>query len=783
MRIRAIRYFAIAVGFLCSTLRFSAAQSVPSNPILWLQANKGVILEQGHVAVWQDQSGHSNDAYMNDSNSRPDLLIDSGGPAIKFNGWNYLQGPNIFPANSDYTIAVVAKLDDSTAINNLVSGYGHALYFANNSYPRVVHKWFQNQEVSPISVWHNGFSVITATYSQSYQQAALYVNGQFADSSYILSNIDSTFFVGTYQKNYFLHGEIEEILLYPRELVPPDRDSLDNYLLHKYAIAPAAPLPGPDSTFALVPKQFQLYGRGADDSASVPVIGTIYTPGFDSIYAVQFKNGIPVMRKSQPLNYNQGRARFGFSFRIHAELTEYRFDLHLVRGAFDSLLTSRDSIVCGDIFLMDGQSNAYMGFQVDTFRNEFCRTFGVKGSQNLRDTNWGLDYGVGAAASRIQQDLLFYDHMPSCCINESLGGTNIESHERNDSDFFDLRTMYGRELYRTVQAGLDSDVHAMFWLQGESNYAPGYYNKFLKLYQNWHQDYPDLQKIYLLQIRPNYCTFGNIDMRDVQRWMGDSLHDVEPIAAAALPFQDGCHYYDSGYRFMGDRFYLSLARDFYHATDTSNLRSPNAIWAWWTQPDHHQIAVLFSPSDAIVHATDDTTIDGIFATLKDYLYPDDTNSHVESVAFDKDTLFMNLDVPGKTQSIAYLPDQWYNGSDTAVYEGPWIENQRGLGALLWYRLPIANQPFSGVSEVSKPIDFTLAPNPSSGPVTADASALTGPVQATLISETGAVVWQRTLPPDHPMHVTFNFSAEPSGIYVLQLRNEMTLAEHKFILER
>ncbi|MFI5201561.1 MAG: LamG-like jellyroll fold domain-containing protein, partial [Candidatus Kapaibacterium sp.] len=615
-------FFGLFMAFGIFLPKPSIAQTPPAGPILWLQADKGVVQQNGHVAIWQDQSGLGHDVRMDDTNSRPDLIVDSGRPSLLFHGWNYLQGPPIFPANGDYTIAVVAKINDSTAINNLVSGNDHALYFANNAHPRVVHHSFQFQEVSTVPVWTNGFSNITALYDQSYQYATLFVNGQFADSSWVAPTLDTTLFIGSYIRGYFLQGEIKEVLLYNRQLTTTERDSLDTYLMNRYGVAKAPPPPKPDSTFSQLPQPLQMYPRGEDDSATVPFMGTMYSAGFDSMYLLQFKNGILINTIRQPLVYDKGRASFAFFPRIHAELSEYRFEVHLVKAGMDSLIASRDSIACGDMFLMDGQGISFKGFDVDTFHSEYCRMIGTWATQNLRDTTWLVaTNNDGAADLRIQQDILAYQRLPACSINESVGGTNIEAHFRNDSDKYDLRTIYGRMLYRATKSGMLPAVKVMYWLQGEANYAPGYYQKFLKLYNAWKEDYPNLQKIYLLQIRPNGCDYGNPDMRDVQRWMGDSLHDVEPMASAAIPFQNRCEYFDSGYRFMGDRFYQSLARDFYHATDTANLRSPNAIWAWWTNRDHRQVTILFSPSDAELYATDDTTVDGMFETLKDYIYP------------------------------------------------------------------------------------------------------------------------------------------------------------------
>src|SRR5665213_788127 len=767
---------------MCSTVR----AQIPQAPILWLQADKGIVQQNGHVAIWHDQSGLGNDVRMDDTTIRPDVVMDSGRPAILFHGWNYLEGPSIFPANADYTIAVVTKLNDSTAINNLVSGNSHALYFANNRYPRVVHRSFLYQEVSTVPVWPAaaGFSAITALYSQSHQYAKLFVNDQFADSSWVAPTYDTTLLIGSFNRGYFLQGEIEEVLLYNRQLDSGERESLNAYLMSRYGIAQAPPPPRPDSTFSQLPKPLPMYPRGEDDSVTVPITGAIYSLGFDSIFLLQFKNGIPISRVNQPLVYDNGRAPFAFAPRIHAELSEYRFEVHLVRGTLDSVIARRDSIACGDMFLMDGQGISFKGFDVDTFRSEFCRTVGPWASENLRDTSWLIaDHSVGAADQRVLQDILAYQGLPGCSINESVGGTNIESHFRNDTDKYDLRTIYGRMLYRTTKSGMLGAVKVIYWLQGEANYAPGYYQKFLKLYDAWKEDYPNLQKVYLLQIRPNGCDFGNPGMRDVQRVMGDSLPDVEPMASAAIPYQNRCEYFDSGYRFMGDWFYQSLARDFYHVTDTGNLRSPNPIWAWWTDSGHRQIAILFSPPDAQLHATDDTTVDGIFAALKDYIYPNDASSHVESVSFDNDTMFVNLDNPGKTQALGYLPAQFYNGSDTPVYERPWIVNQRGFGALLWYHLPIADTPFSRVLAVIDSSNFQITPNPTSRSITIDASEFPGAAQVTLLSETGAILWRKSLAADHAALITFDLAGEASGCYMLQITNGHTSSERKFILER
>ena len=781
-----------AIVFLMILAAPCVRGQAPTGSILWLRADAGVVLENGHVAVWKDQSGHRNDATMSDG-QQPDFLdsTSNGLPAIVFHGWNYLEAPNIFPATHDYTIAVVATITNVRNINNLVSGNTHALYLDSTLSPRVVHNSFNFQDYGTIGMDSEAASCVVALYSEVYQQAALYVNGEFADSSYVGSSPDSNLYIGSFQRGYFLQGNIQEVLLYDRELDSGELVDLDRYLRSKYGIPHAKPNPKPDSTFTSLPAPEELFARGSDDSATVPIAGTIYRAGFDSLYILEFKGGALISRASIPLHYENNQASFSFAPRIHAELSEYRFEVHITTPNVDSIIASRDSIVCGDIFLIDGQSDAIFGYDTARYSNEFCRTFGINYSQNLRDTFWSVGINdkfgnrnaVGGWGQRIQRDLIEDEHIPSCCIDGAVSATNIEAHERNDSSSYDLRTIYGQQLYRATKTGLLGAVHTMFWEQGEANYGVGYYDKFLKLHNAWKQDYPGLKKIYVVQNRPNFCYWGNRDMRDAQRTVENSLPDVETIAKAAIAGYDGCHFTDPGFDALGDRLFSAFARDFYNSFDTAYLRSPNPLWASWTHPDHHQVAILFSPPDAVLHATNDTTVDGIFATLKDYLYPDDANSHVVSVAFNNDTMFIDLDNPGNTQSIAYLPDQRYNGSDSVVYEGPWIVNQRGLGALLWYHLPIQDQPYFNVVGTSAVPSFHIAPDPTSGSITVNMAGFDGPAQVRLISETGATVWNELLPADHPEDVTFDLRMEPSGCYLLQITNGTRFAQQKFILER
>ncbi len=786
---RTITTLSIRFCFL-ALLLVSARTSaqVPGGSILWLRADRGVVVQNGHIARWQDQSGRGNDAVMADTSKQPDLITSTqnGKPAILFRGANYLDCPPIFPTRHDYTICMVAKIDDGST-NNLLSGHvypGHTLWAYWDADPRITHADPRHVTTSPIRIWPSAFYCVTASYREFDQQAALYVSGAFADSSFIGPTTDSTISLGSCAENFFLKGEIQEVLLYDRVLGKSERDSVDTYFMAKYVIARAEPIPKPDSTFSVLPHNLQLYPRGADDSATVPIAGTIYRTGFDSVSVVEFKNGQVIATLAQTLQYADGKASFSLTPRIHAELSEYRFDVHLTRGHLDSIIASRDSIVCGEVLMVDGQGNSSPGFISYRYTNEFCRSFGVKYSTDPRDTLWEISWpdggSVGAWALRFQQDLVEREHLPSCCINGAVGGTNIEEHEPNDTDKYNLWSIYGEQFYKATKAGVRMHARVRIWDQGEANYAPGYYQKFLRLYGSWKEDYPALQKIYLIQLRPNGCYFGNIDMRDVQRAMGDSLKDVEPIAAAAIPGQDGCHYSDSGCIARGDRFFASVSRDFYGSTDTADLRSPNAIFAYYTNANHNQIAILFSPRGVSLHKTNDTVVNGFLGKLEDNLYTDDISVRVQSVSFDLDTMFVDLDKTTNATTIAYLHDQHYAGSDTVIYEGPWIVNSRGYGALLWYHLPIHWWPLA-VRPDAPNASLAVYPNPTAHSVQIDWPQATGALHAHIINELGAVVWSQSMGFSGST-VTLDFGPLPAGAYVLELTSGSLRERRKILIE-
>jgi hypothetical protein len=473
-----------------------------------------------------------------------------------------------------------------------------------------------------------------------------------------------------------------------------------------------------NSTFIEIPKNLQLYPRESDDSATVTISGVFNDLRFDSIYVSIFRNNVFLSRKAIAPRFN---IPFAFSPRIKAELSEYKFIIGVKNNTTDSIIATRDSIVCGDVYFIAGQSNSIFGSPSETYKSEYIRTFGFNWSQDLGDTSWAVatanSFGggpeIGAWGLRLARKIQEAHNIPVSVINGGVGGTIIEYHQRNDNDPLDMRTIYASMLYRAQKSQLTKAAKALFWYQGESNTITNYYTNFKNLYDDWLSDYPNLKKIYVIQFRPGCVESTNSPLRDLLRTLPDSLPRIVTHSTMSIPDHDGCHFALSGYHILGDQLFGLVNRDFYGSVDTIGIYSPNIAKAFFANNKRDVVGLLFNSYGAEIKVPNDTIISSIHASIKDYLYIGDDTGLVSDILVNKDTLWLKLSKPTEATYITYLPDRYYHNTETA-YVGPWLTNSRGIGAFSFWRVPIkdsttaTNPPFK-----EKPIGgFQLYPNPS-----------------------------------------------------------------------
>ncbi len=460
------------------------------------------------------------------------------------------------------------------------------------------------------------------------------------------------------------------------------------------------------------PAHQQFFPRDQQGFGKISIVGIINESGYDSIVVQEWKNDLLYQRFSHRLTYSGGQAEFQFTDSIRSEFSQYTYALYAIKQDTQRFIAEAADLIAGDAFLINGQSNAHpaIGWYANT--NPFYRTFGIQ-TTNLNfddydpaDTLWGYGNGhgwggffsgpylVGVWAQRMEDHIADNYGIPTCIINAAAGGSTIEQHLPSVSDRLDLSSIYGKTLYRSVKSGLQKNYKAIFWYQGEYNSVNGYYDNFKALYNSWMQDFINnedkevLKKIYLFQIHQGCVPGERSELRELQRILPDLFPRVEVMSTCGVSGHDNCHYDAFGYWHIADNIFRLVARDFYGSTDTVNIDPPDISRAIYGNSNNDVIILQFKNRNDL-YLTPDTLISGKLRQLKDYFYLDNLSGGISSVLVKGDSIILRLPVASNAKVITYLPNETYNNDDTLIYEGPWIMNRRGIGALSFYNVPIS----------------------------------------------------------------------------------------------
>ena len=342
-------------------------------------------------------------------------------------------------------------------------------------------------------------------------------------------------------------------------------------------------------------------------------------------------------------------------------------------------------IVCGDVFLINGQSNAvaidYHNENLgDLDKNTFVRSYGSSDKTGwvVNDFNFGVAVAnagythaaIGQWGLHLALAVIETQQIPILLINGAYGGTKVAQHQRNDANPTDVSTIYGRLLWRVEHAGVAESVRAIFWHQGESdgNMAfDTYLGLWTAMYEDWLEDYPNVEGIYPFQVRAG-C--GNPTWnRNVHRELPDLLDKViGHMSTTGVSGHDNCHYFHQTYVEWGVRMARLVNRDLYGSSVPGNIEAPDPVQAVWLSTtqleiDYGQTGLglelqpgaenYFSLSDGA--DITDVSIEGTSVVL---------TTASPSTA----TWVSLIDVPGDI---------------------PWLVNNLGIGGFAYYQFPIA----------------------------------------------------------------------------------------------
>ncbi len=463
---------------------------------------------------------------------------------------------------------------------------------------------------------------------------------------------------------------------------------------------------GQQATVTSFPKNLQLYPREVStNQANVIVAGQITDPGNSTISLSVTRDG--QFHSNQDINLS-GNANepFSFNFNLPAELHSYGFRLIIVRNGMPTIVKEAQNVVAGDVFIIQGQSNAYADIYGNgTYtepNNQWIRSFGTTSldpNTVLSDSSWHQANAITAHQGRIGiwgvrlgELLIAANQIPVAILNGAQSGSSITIHQYNTN----TNTLYGQLLYRAQMAGVADKVRAIIWWQGERDALGGlvqnqqqYYNQFISLRSAWNTDFPGLEKIYLTQIHTVLNEPIAYEIREAQRLLAADFADIRIQTPFNIGYFDNTsHHEPSGYNLFGQRIFNQVMDDLYGTTITG-IDPPQLVSATYNGLK----TMIDMQFDQSIVSQNSITVTGAGTQyLKDYFYLDSISGLVDSISVAGNHLFLFLEESVAAKTITYLPASRYVNTST-VYRGPWLTNAQGLGAVAWYDFPIFDPVF------------------------------------------------------------------------------------------
>ncbi len=439
------------------------------------------------------------------------------------------------------------------------------------------------------------------------------------------------------------------------------------------------------------PEDNQFYARDDNNEGSLFYNGTLNEAG-DSVFLRVYADGR--LYKSETSKLAADRT-YGFSVKLKPGLIRYKVEFGFQTNGRETLLHSVTNLVCGDAYLIDGQSNAVAtdwGEGEPTFRSEWIRTFGTMSGNPEGVRLWGDAVHRSRDAEKLQigywgmelaRRLVENHQMPICIINGAVGGTRVDQHQRNAENHEDMTTIYGRLLWRVNQARLTHGIRGVLWHQGENDQgADGptggygwetYRQYFIDLAAAWKQDYPNIQHYYLFQIWPKSCAMG-IDgsdnrLREVQRTLPSAFSTMSIMSTLGVEPPGGCHYPAAGYAEIARLICPLVERDNYGKIFTTWITPPDLKRAYYASDKRDEIVMEY-----------DQPVKWDNALVNEF-YLDGESGMVAPGTVSGNLVTLKLTAASPAQKLTYLDSKSWSQSRL-------LRGENGIAALTFCDVPI-----------------------------------------------------------------------------------------------
>lgn len=417
--------------------------------------------------------------------------------------------------------------------------------------------------------------------------------------------------------------------------------------------------------------------------------GFVNNNGFSNLEIAIYKSGVNIKTHKRKLHFAGGIANFNQKIELDAGKYFYTITYSLTGSSTYSQTVN--SIMVGDVYLIQGQSNAAAGdyglpsIYNTNYNDTFIRSFGNSNPNSYfaqTDTNWHkinatgfYNSGcVGEWGAVMAKNLLDSFNIPICLINGAVGGTSISQHMPTFGNSLNLNSIYGRLLYRTQKAQLQNNITGIIYYQGESDGANAklHDSLFKIINTNWNKDFKGFKKLYVVQVRGG-CGNPSLALREVQRKFEFTLNKCKTLSANGMNNGDGCHFgFVDGYELLGKQLAALISRDIYGSNRKTNIDPPNIKSAYYSNANQTEITLnLQNPNDTV-------NLDNYFYSL---FKIEGDNTVTISNGFKRNNKIV-LQLNKNSCNITGLS---YDGRPLSQ---PWVKNIIGMGLLSFYDLPI-----------------------------------------------------------------------------------------------
>lgn len=426
---------------------------------------------------------------------------------------------------------------------------------------------------------------------------------------------------------------------------------------------------------------------------------------FDSILVKLYKNNKLINTFENPLNYQNGIAPFNFQISINSELSKYSIEIFTNKNGSQQQISSVNDIVSGDVFVIQGQSNAtassYSGSS-NSYKSDFIRVFsgGYTSSGGLlSDNQWHYGQGDGNENSTgntgqwgivLAKKIIDELQIPIAIFNGAHGGQPVSFFQRPENYMSSADSNYGRLYYRLNKTGLKNNVRAVLWSQGEADSfsnglsTPAYKIAFNSLKNSWLEDYQAIEKIFIFQTRDCDCgtiSSGRKKIKEAQRQLAEDYNNIYIMGTSGITVHsDNCHFpFSNGYELFGKRIFRPLMKSIYGYSYNGEIDPPLVVSASLTQ---NQTLTIETSSSNLVPGTNN------YSQLLNKISNDFILTNANGVSVNSFQLQGGNIILGLTGDPGEFPKISFKGKYSGINNN--ITNSEGLELVCFSDFPISN---------------------------------------------------------------------------------------------